>query len=52
MDVLGQGDVKVACQLDHQLLNQSLEFLSPLQSWAPELRLVPVLASQFVARTY
>jgi protein O-GlcNAc transferase len=39
MDVLSPGEVKVACQLDQQLLNQSLEFMSPLQSWAPELRL-------------
>ena len=40
MDVLGPGEVKVACQLNRQLLNQNLEFLSPLQSWAPELRSV------------
>jgi hypothetical protein len=40
MDVLSDGEVKVACQLDQGLLNQSLEFMSPLQSWAPELRFV------------
>lgn len=45
MDVLGPGEVKLACQLDHQMFNQSIEFLSPLQSWAPELRNLAAVGS-------
>ena len=38
MDVLSSGDIQVHCNLDQDGVNKQLEFMSPLQSWAPELR--------------
>jgi len=38
MDLFMPGDVSVECDLNEDWLSQQLELLSPLQSWAPELR--------------
>jgi len=38
MDVLEEGDVHLDCLLDEAKWRAELDFLSPLQSWAPELR--------------
>nr|CAG4651656.1 EOG090X02IK [Triops cancriformis] len=38
MDVLKPGQIGAACQLDLKTLTSMLGHLSPLQSWAPEMR--------------
>jgi len=38
MDVLSEGEMGINCQIDHQMLKEELQYVSPLQSWAPEFR--------------
>jgi len=38
MDVLNTGEIKVQCDLNSSRLESNLDNMSPLQSWAPELR--------------
>jgi len=39
MDIFEPGDVLLTgCKLDKELLDKNLELMSPLQSWAPEMR--------------
>ena len=43
MDIFGTGDIQLQqCKLDKKLLQDNLEFMSPLQSWSPELQHVTV----------
>jgi len=38
MDVLSPGDIKINCKIDLEKFSTELDYMSPLQSWAPELR--------------
>jgi len=38
MDLLSPGDVQVNCKFDYLKFSGELNFMSPLQSWAPELK--------------
>ena len=39
MDIFGPGELQLrGCELDRALLRANLDHMSPLQSWAPELR--------------
>eukprot|EP00088_Acartia_fossae_P014200 TRINITY_DN17577_c0_g1_i6.p1 TRINITY_DN17577_c0_g1~~TRINITY_DN17577_c0_g1_i6.p1 ORF type:complete len:521 (-),score=65.65 TRINITY_DN17577_c0_g1_i6:60-1622(-) len=38
MDVLKPGDVTLNCDFDTERFSEDLDYMSPLQSWAPELR--------------
>ena len=39
MDIFSGGELELSgCELDHSWLTSNLELMSPLQSWAPELR--------------
>ena len=43
MDIFSPGDIMLSgCDLDTEMLEANLDFMSPLQSWAPELRNVEV----------
>ena len=43
MDIFSEGDIQLSgCELDTESLEANLEFMSPLQSWAPELRNIAV----------
>ena len=44
MDIFEPGDVSLTgCRLDAELLVENLELMSPLQSWAPEMKNLKVL---------
>ena len=38
MDVLSEGDMRIHCQIRQKIFEEELQYMSPLQSWAPELR--------------
>jgi len=38
MDVLSEGDIQIDCDIDEKRFISEQEYMSPLQSWAPELR--------------
>ena len=43
MDIFSVGDIQLSgCELETKSLEDNLEFMSPLQSWAPELRNIEV----------
>ena len=43
MDIFSEGDIQLSgCHLDQEALKSNLEFMSPLQSWSPELQHVKV----------
>lgn len=49
-DVLKPGDIGGYCKVDETLLNDSLIFMSSLQSWAPELANFRVLTQRPIER--